>query len=66
MLSLDLFAAWFTGTELISAEAEGEVLVLKLSPEARSRALSDSQLRETLVAEAKKLGFSRLALDLSS
>ncbi len=57
-------SAWFTESEFIEAEAEAEMLILKLTPEGQDRVFSDPEFREKLVAEAKGLGFSRLVTEL--
>ena len=57
-----LTQAGFPGAEF---ETQRDLLVVKLDPSSRSRLLSDSDLRSRLVAQARSLGFSRLALDLT-
>lgn len=45
-------------------EVDGDILILRLPPESRSRLLQEGALRGRVVSLGKALGFSRLALDL--
>jgi hypothetical protein len=65
-LKIDLFSSYFTEEELLDVVQEGELLILKLSHEAGDRLFADTKLRQELVAQAKSLGFTRLALDIST
>ena len=44
---------------------EGDLLILQLSEDQRTRLLADPGLRQRLVGCAKNLGFSRVTLELS-
>lgn len=60
------FAQWLAAQGLHGAdlEAKGDLLILRLPPELRSRLLGDEPLRRETVSQGKALGFSRVALDL--
>ena len=45
-------------------EQKEELLVLKLSEGDRTRLLGDEDFRNKVIAQAKPLGFTRVALDL--
>ena len=57
-------SAWFAESEFIEAEAEEKILILKLTPEGQDRVFSDPEFRAKLVAEANRLGFVRLVVEL--
>ncbi len=65
-LLLGPLIVWLAQAGFPNAEFElkGDLLVVKLDPAGRSRLLADSDLRSRLVAQARSLGFSRLALEL--
>ncbi len=65
--ALDTLKQWFSDAGVSSAQLERQdkLLIVKAASDERSRLLSDSTLREGLVGQAKALGFSRVALELS-
>ena len=59
--------AWLAQAGFPSAEFEsqGDLLVVKLDPAGRNRFLAGLDLRSRFVIQAKALGFSRVAIDLT-
>ncbi len=57
---------WLAGEGFPEAdlEVEGDLLILRIGFSQRARLLSDIDLRQRLVAEAKAAGFTRVALEL--
>ena len=57
---------WMTERGLTGADLEmnGDLLIVKLPSESRSRLLADATLRDALVAQGKALGFSRVVLEV--
>ena len=45
-------------------EPSGEILILHLSAQNRSRLFAEAELRRQIVAQARAIGFSRVALEL--
>lgn len=56
-------ARGLTGADL---EVKGDLLVVEVPPESRRRLLTEAALREQLVVQGEALGFSRVALELST
>ena len=46
-------------------EVDGDILILRLPAESRSRLLRDGALRDRLVSLGKALGLARLAIELT-
>ena len=66
--ALSSFLAGLSEAGLPGADLEvrEDLLLLKLAPDLKSKLLTDSVLRQKLVAQARALGFSRLCLELPS
>ncbi|MBI3318915.1 MAG: hypothetical protein HYZ90_07265 [Candidatus Omnitrophica bacterium] len=54
--------AGFSGALL---EREGGLLIVRLGAAGRAHLLADSGFREQLISQAKRLGYSRVALELN-
>ena len=67
LVQLDPLLAWFAAAGFAGAqlEAQGTLLIVKLPPADRTRLLADNDLRRNLVSQARSLGFSRIALELT-
>ncbi len=63
---LEPLGNWLAQVGLSEAtlEPQGEILVVKLPPGDRNRLLSDSALRQDLIQWSRRLGFSRITLEL--
>lgn len=52
------------GLENAQLLEEGDLLIVRLPADQQGKLLADKALRKDLVAQARSLGFSRIALDI--
>ena len=64
---LEPLVEWLTQAGFTEAQLESQedLLVVKLDAAGRNRLLADSDLRSRWVTQARAVGFSRIALDLT-
>ena len=62
-----ILAMWLEeqGFPQVLLKPDGEILILRLSAQNRSRLLVDPNLRRQIVSRGRAIGFSRIALELS-
>ena len=54
------------GLETAQLQEEGDLLVIRLPAAAQGRLLADETLRKDLAVQARALGFSRIALEITA